>query len=108
MARRPWYLDNDAADTDDMIPTRPAQKPAQPRSGPAEPDPPPAPSNPPAASTGRSWTAPPSVNDGAGFLLAFFVWAWVVLPYFRGGTTEVKNVLRAKFTNRNPDGTWIK
>lgn len=43
--------------------------------------------------------APASVRDGAGVVLGFLVWVWVVLPYLDGGTARVKNVLKAKFIN---------
>lgn len=47
---------------------------------------------------------PQLVHDGAGVVLAVITWCWVVLPYLRGGTSEVKRVLYAKFLNRTPDG----
>jgi hypothetical protein len=40
------------------------------------------------------------VRDGAGVVLGFLVWVWVVLPYLNGGTARVKQVLAAKFINQ--------
>lgn len=47
------------------------------------------------------------VENGAGFLLAVLVWGWVIMPFLHGGTTGVKNMLRAKFLNKAPDGAWL-
>lgn len=56
------------------------------------------------------------VNTGAGFVLGILVWTWVVLPFLgvpksvhggKSGVEEVRNVLRAKFFNKGPDGNWI-
>lgn len=44
------------------------------------------------------------VNDGAGVLLGFLLWVWVVLPFLAGGKARVNAVLRAKFMNKGPDG----
>ena len=41
-------------------------------------------------------------SDGAGIILGFLIWVWVVLPFFNG--KGARNVLRAKFTNKGPDG----
>jgi len=46
-----------------------------------------------------------TARDGAGVVLGFLAWVWVVLPYLNGGTAGVRNVLRAKFTNKGPDGS---
>lgn len=43
-------------------------------------------------------------SDGAGVLLALVVWCWVAIPFLKGGPTQVKDVLRAKFLNRGPKG----
>jgi len=47
------------------------------------------------------------VNDGAGLVLAFFAWTWIGLPFLQGGVTGVKNVLRAKFFNKDSKGNWL-
>lgn len=46
-----------------------------------------------------------TVQDGAGVVLGFLVWVWVVLPYLNGGASNVGAVLKAKFTNKGPDGS---
>lgn len=46
----------------------------------------------------------PRGGDGGGLVLAFLAWGWVVLPYLQGGTERVRDVLRAKFLNKGPDG----
>ncbi|HTF08535.1 MAG TPA: hypothetical protein VK659_10240 [Asanoa sp.] len=63
---------------------------------------------------GRSWsppsiTAPPSVQDGAGFVLGALFWVWVALPFIKSGgkPAAVRDVLRAKFLNKAPDGSWL-
>lgn len=48
-----------------------------------------------------------AVDTGAGFVLGLLLWAWVVLPFLRGGQTEMRKVLRAKFLNKAPDGSWL-
>lgn len=60
--------------------------------------------------SGRVFPAvrPPQVVDsGAGFLLGLLLWAWVGLPFLRGGQAEVRDVLRAKFFNKAADGSWL-
>jgi hypothetical protein len=42
---------------------------------------------------------PAAASTGSGFLLGVFVWA-LGLAYLRGGPTEVKHFLAAKFLNR--------
>jgi hypothetical protein len=42
-----------------------------------------------------------------GFILAFFVIGWVVLPFIQGGPQRVKALWLAKFTNKSPDGKWL-
>lgn len=44
---------------------------------------------------------------GAGWLLGLLLWAWVGLPFIKGGPTGVKNVWRAKFFNKAPDGSEL-
>jgi hypothetical protein len=56
------------------------------------------------ASRPRLPAAPRVVHESAGVVLAVIAWCWIVLPYLRGGTGEVKKVLYAKFLNRTPDG----
>jgi len=53
-------------------------------------------------------------GDGAGFLLGLLAWGWIVLPYLNpgnkpdlGGVRGVKNVWRAKFLNKGPDGSEL-
>lgn len=43
----------------------------------------------------------------AGVILAAFFWGWVALPFLTGGVDGVKNMLRAKFLNKAPDGTYL-
>ena len=62
------------------------------------------------SATGLSWpTLQPSahVETGAGFVLGALFWAWVGLPFLKGGPSQVRDVLRAKFCNRGPDGGWL-
>jgi len=46
-------------------------------------------------------------SDGAGVVLAFLTWSWIVLPYLQGGPERVRNVLRAKFVNKGPKGDFL-
>jgi hypothetical protein len=48
-----------------------------------------------------------TLDSGAGFILGLLVWGWVALPFLTGGPTGVRNVLRAKFFNKAPDGSWL-
>jgi hypothetical protein len=50
---------------------------------------------------------PGPVSSGAGFLLAVVFWGWIALPFLKNGPTGVRNMLRAKFTNKAPDGSWL-
>jgi len=52
-------------------------------------------------------SAAASVDNAAGFLLALLFWSWIALPFLKGGAGEVKKVLRAKFLNKAPDGSWL-
>lgn len=45
--------------------------------------------------------------DAAGLVLGLLFWAWVALPLIQGGPQRVRDVIRAKFTNRGPDGEWL-
>lgn len=47
------------------------------------------------------------VSSGAGFLLGLVFWGWVALPFLKGGPQGVKNMLKAKFLNKAPDGSWL-
>lgn len=100
-------------------PTAPAPSPSTaPASVAAEGSPPPdeapaAPSGGGQSSPGRSWSMPsPSgaAGDGAAILVGFLAWVWVILPFVKGvqsgegGPTRVRNVLRAKLTNKGPNG----
>lgn len=50
---------------------------------------------------------PGAVSSGAGFVLAFFFWTWVALPFLKDGPEGVKKMMRAKFTNKRPDGSYL-
>lgn len=58
------------------------------------------------STTGRS-SGPSVVSSGAGFLLALMFWSWIALPFLKGGPVGVRNMLRAKFFNKGPDGSWL-
>ena len=58
----------------------------------------------PAASSGAGRQV---ASSGAGWLLGLLAWAWVGLPFVKGGPTAVKNVWRAKFLNKAPDGSEL-
>lgn len=45
-----------------------------------------------------------SISDGSGFALALLVGGWVVLPLLQGGPAAMRNLWRAKFFNKGPDG----
>jgi hypothetical protein len=50
---------------------------------------------------------PGPVSSGAGFILAVLFWSWVALPFLKKGPAGVRNTLKAKFTNKAPDGSWL-
>ena len=50
---------------------------------------------------------PGPVSSGAGFLLAIVFWGWIALPFLKNGPEGVRNMLRAKFTNKAPDGSYL-
>jgi hypothetical protein len=56
---------------------------------------------------GRRQAGTGTVDGYAGFALSVLAWSWVALPYLRGGVAEVRDVLRAKFTNRDSQGRWL-
>ncbi|SRR6266508_1442152 len=70
----------------------------RPRSGPARV---------PASSSTSFGSVGTAVSGGAGVLLGLLFWGWVVMPFLKGGTGEVRRVLMAKFVNRTPDGRWL-
>lgn len=49
-----------------------------------------------------------SVGDASGFALGFLLWGWVILPWVSAdgvsGPTAVRNVWRAKWLNKGPNG----
>lgn len=48
-----------------------------------------------------------AVETGAGVILGIVFWGWVALPMLQGGPGRVRDVLRAKFVNKGPDGSWL-
>jgi len=52
-------------------------------------------------------TAVSPVQTGAGFLLGLLAWGWIGMPLITGGPTRVRDVWRAKFLNKGPDGEWL-
>ena len=55
-----------------------------------------------------SVSVPQPVSSGAGFILALMFWTWIALPYLNnGGVSGVRAQLKAKFTNKAPDGSWL-
>lgn len=82
---------------------KPAAKPAPARTAPAAPA---------AQDTPRRTIPVPAsvggaVNSGAGFLLGLMAWSWIALPFLKGGPSQVKAVLMAKFLNKAPDGSFL-
>jgi len=65
------------------------------------------PADPPSTRDDRSGgsAAAGYAQEGAGWVLGLLLWAWVALPFLKGGPTQVKNVWRAKFLNQAPDGS---
>lgn len=59
----------------------------------------------PTSSTVVSMPGP--VSSGAGFILGVLFWAWIALPFLKDGPAGVTATLRAKFTNKAPDGSWL-
>lgn len=47
------------------------------------------------------------VSNGAGFILALAFWGWIILPFIKAGPGGVRDVIRAKFINKGPDGSWL-
>lgn len=48
-----------------------------------------------------------AASVGPGVILTMLAWTWIGLPFLRGGPTAVKNMLKAKFTNKAPDGSYL-
>lgn len=46
-------------------------------------------------------------TQAAGLILGLGLWAWVIMPLITGGPSKVNAMLRAKFLNQTPDGTWL-
>lgn len=62
----------------------------------------------PSLPTGRGlWGRERPTSTAAGVVLGLLAWGWIALPLLRGGPTEVRNTLRAKFFNKGPDGKWL-
>lgn len=62
----------------------------------------------PAGEPRSSMEVPQPVSAGAGFILALMFWTWIALPFLNnGGVTGVRAQLKAKFTNKAPDGSWL-
>lgn len=47
------------------------------------------------------------VDDGAGWVLGLLLWAWIGMPFLKGGPAQVKKVWMAKFFNKAPDGSFL-
>jgi hypothetical protein len=52
-------------------------------------------------------TTPKPVSSGAGFILGLLFWTWVALPFLKDGVPGVRKQLKAKFTNKAPDGSYL-
>lgn len=64
------------------------------------------------AGRGRRWAMPSLgggqiASAGAGWVLGVLLWGWIVLPFVKGGPTQVAATLRAKFLNQSPDGSAL-
>lgn len=51
--------------------------------------------------------SPPRAGDLSGALFAVIAWSWIVLPLVQGGPSKVRDVWRAKWLNKGPDGKWL-
>lgn len=51
-----------------------------------------------------SLLSPPGSGDLSGALFAVIAWSWIVLPLVQGGPARVRDVWRAKWLNKGPDG----
>lgn len=52
-------------------------------------------------------TAAGVTSAGPGFILAVLGWTWIVLPFLKDGPDGVKHMIKAKFTNKAPDGSYL-
>lgn len=98
--------------TTTTAPAKPAQSQSKPRSSSRGQSPAATPAAPQATTGGGlslpSWPGPGSKTETAGgFVLGLLFWAWIVLPYLKGGPAEVRKTIKAKFTNKAPDGSWL-
>jgi pyruvate/2-oxoglutarate dehydrogenase complex dihydrolipoamide acyltransferase (E2) component len=81
-------------------PAQPAPKPKQ------DTKPAPAPKTPEGPSL-PNVNVPQPVSSGAGFILALLFWTWIALPFINDGAAGVRAQLKAKFTNKAPDGSYL-
>lgn len=93
-------------------PRKPAQSQSKPRSFEPAPSVSPTPAAPQATTGGGlQWPNLPRgssrTETAGGFVLGLLFWAWVALPYLKGGMPEVRKTIKAKFTNKAPDGSWL-
>ena len=65
------------------------------------------PADEPVESGGKSGGKPERGARANGWLLGLLLWAWIGLPFVKGGPTAVKNVWRAKFLNKAADGSEL-
>lgn len=86
--------------------TAPASE-LKPESKPQQPKPETKPTPKPKSSASTTVSVPQPVSSGAGFVLALMFWTWVALPFLRDGMPGVRAQLKAKFTNKAPDGSWL-
>jgi len=56
---------------------------------------------------GADKLASTATDNGAGFIMGIILWSWVLLPFLQGGAQQVKDTLRAKFLNKDPNGGWL-
>jgi hypothetical protein len=75
--------------------------------GQKEPAPPPPQNDAPTVISPAPPAPPQWANTGAGFVLALMFWTWVALPFLRSGPPGVKAMIKAKFTNKAPNGSWL-
>ena len=44
------------------------------------------------------------IDDASGFVLGLLAWSWVILPMLNNGPSGVRDMLRAKFVNKDQNG----
>lgn len=44
------------------------------------------------------------IDDASGFVLGLLAWSWLILPMLNGGPSAVRDILRAKFVNKDSNG----